>query len=110
MPRNPTTALRWVLGTALVLTLTAALYLTAQGLGLWEVPGGGQVKGLGDAEQEIAWIEPATNTDDWAQFIAGLNRLQADSPGIRGPLGELHADPGPAPPGRSRTRPPTSPP
>jgi hypothetical protein len=85
-------ATRWALGMALTLTLATALYLTAQGLGLWEGSTGAQVKALISEEQEIAWIEPATNTDDWAQFVSGLARLEANWPKIRGPLGQLNLE------------------
>jgi hypothetical protein len=85
-------ATRWTLGSALALTLATALYLTAQGLGLWEGATGAQVKGLVGEEQEIAWIEPATNSDDWAQFVSGLARLEADWPKIRGPLGQFNLE------------------
>src|ERR1700676_5489153 len=88
-------AVRWALGAAMALTLAAALYLTTQGLGLWEGSVLAQVKGLGGEEQEIAWIEPATNTVDWAQFVSGLTRLEADWPKIRGSLGQLKLDLGP---------------
>jgi hypothetical protein len=92
--RGPRTT-RWMLAVALALTLATALYLTAQGLGLWEGAAGARVKGLVGEEQEIAWIEPATNTDDWSQFVSGLARLEADWPKIRGPLGQLNLELGP---------------
>ena len=91
LPRS----LRWALGITLLVTLAAALYLTSRGLGLWEGTGGAEVANLRGEEQEIAWIEPATNTDSWAQFTSGLLRLQADWDKIRGPLGELQVDLGP---------------
>src|SRR5436305_3987360 len=84
--------LRWMLTGVLVLTLIAALYLTSRGLGLWEGAGGADVAGLSGEEQEIAWIEPATNTDAWAQFTSGLLRLQSDWDKIRDSLGELRVD------------------
>src|ERR1700687_6124010 len=88
-------SLRGALVVAMALTLVAALYLTTHGLGLWEASSGSQVTGLGGAEQEIAWIEPATNVDDWAQFVAGLTRLEADWPKVRGTQGQLKVDLGP---------------
>src|ERR1043166_7360149 len=91
LPRS----LRWALGITLLVTLAAALYLTSRGLGLWEGTGGAEVANLRGEEQEIAWIEPATNTDSWAQFTSGLLRLQADWDKIRGALGELQVDLGP---------------
>src|SRR5882724_4497808 len=85
-------SVRGALVVAMALTLVAALYLTTHGLGLWEASNGTQVKGLDSAEQEIAWIEPATNVDDWAQFVSGLARLEADWPKINPPLGQLKVD------------------
>jgi hypothetical protein len=85
-------ALRWGLGIALVLTLAVALLLTTQGLGLWEGVVGTHVKPLDGEEQEIAWIDPATNNDVWAQLTAGLARLEADWPQLDGTTGRLKVD------------------
>src|SRR5438034_6312510 len=91
--------LGWLLAGAVLTTLVTALYLTSRGLGLWEGTATPRVKGLDGDDQEIAWIEPATSTDDWSQFVSGLTRLQADWPKIRGPLGELRVDLGQDPGG-----------
>jgi hypothetical protein len=92
-------ALRWTLGIVLVLTLGVGLALTAQGLGLWERAPGPHVKDLAADEQEIAWIDPATNTDVWAQLTAGLARLEADWPSLEGTRGQLKVDLGHEPGG-----------
>ena len=92
-------ALRWTLAGTSIVTLAAALYLTSRGLGLWEGVGSAQVASLHGDEQEIAWIEPATSTDAWAQFTSGLLRLQADWDKIGAPLGELQVDLGDDPGG-----------
>src|SRR5437588_12375733 len=84
--------LRWALAATLIVTLAAALYMTSRGLGLWEGAGAAAVAGLAGEEQEIAWIEPATNTDTWAQFTSGLLRLQPDWDKIRGSLGDVQVD------------------
>jgi len=91
--------LRWALAVTLILTLVAALFMTSRGLGLWEGSDGANVAGLIGEEQEIAWIEPATSTDAWAQFTSGLLRLQADWEIIGGSLGKLQVDLGEEPTG-----------
>src|SRR5947209_4003662 len=87
-------ALRWTLGSALVLTLAVALYLVAAGLGLWEGAVGPEVKPLDGEEQEIAWIDPATSNDGWSQLTAGLTRLEVDWPSLDGAPGRLKVDMG----------------
>jgi hypothetical protein len=92
-------ALRGTIGAALVVTLAVALYLTTRGLGLWEAAFETRLKELGDDEQEIAWIEPATSTDEWAQLTSGLARLETDWPHLDGNSGQLHVDLGQEPGG-----------
>jgi hypothetical protein len=92
-------ALRWTIGIILVLTLAVALYLTTRGLGLWEGSVDMRVKDLIGDEQEIAWVELATSTDEWAQLTAGLARLEADWPKLNGARGELKVDLGQEPGG-----------
>ncbi len=91
--------MRWALAGALVLALAGALYLTTRGLGLWEGASDFGVKTLTGEEQEIAWVEPATSSDDWSQMVAGLVRLQADWPKLHPSLGELRVDLGEDPHG-----------
>jgi hypothetical protein len=88
-----------MLAVVLVLILGVALALTAQGLGLWEGARGPSVKELAADEQEIAWIDPATNTDVWAQLTAGLTRLEEDWPSVDGARGRLKVDLGHEPGG-----------
>jgi hypothetical protein len=86
--------LRWLVGSAVVMTLAAALALATWGLGLWEGAIGAEVNPLEGEEQEIAWIDPATNTDVWAQLTAGLARLEVDWPQLDGAPGHLRVDMG----------------
>ncbi len=91
--------LRWAVGATLAATLAAALYLTTRGLGLWEGSLVARVQELAGDEQEIAWIDPATNNDEWAQLTAGLARLEFDWPNLDGAPGHLKVDLGQEPGG-----------
>jgi hypothetical protein len=93
-PQAGARLLRWLLGGVLLLTLGAALYLTSLGLGLWDDASSIRVKGLGDEEQEIAWIDEATTTDAWAQLTAAVTRLEVDWPQLEGARGTLKLDMG----------------
>ncbi len=59
----------------LAVLLGATLYLALRGLGFW---GGAepQVKEFGPDEQEIAFLEPATNAEEWQRLVSALEHLQ----------------------------------
>lgn len=87
-------ALRWLVGSGLMMALAVALYLVTRGMGLWEDTIGVQVKPIHGEDQEIAWIDTATSTDAWAQLTAGLARLEVDWPNLDGAPGHLKVDMG----------------
>src|SRR4051794_24119607 len=72
--------LRWALAAGLSVLLAAALYQTLLGLDLLHHRTGGQVKAVAGGDQEVALIEPATNTDDWERLVAAVKYLRQDWP------------------------------
>ncbi len=83
---------RYILTAILLVILGMAIYQTLQ---WWGVQGNidePQVKGLDGADQEIALIELATNTDDWGRLVTALQLLQLDWPKVNPNLPALNVD------------------
>lgn len=73
---------RWVLVAILVTILGIAIYQTVLWLGIGVNGGDSQVRPLDESDQEIAFIEPATSTDDWGRLVTALKLLHLDWPKI----------------------------
>lgn len=83
--------LRWILAAGLLLLLAGGLYFAARSLDL--VNGSvGAVRPLGADEQEIAYIEPATNVEDWERLVTALTHLRDDWPSLFPGRPALHVD------------------
>ncbi len=67
---------RWAFVAAALGLVAAVLYQALLPAELWSQRGGGQVKELTGAQQEIALIEPATNTDDWERLVSAVQYLE----------------------------------
>ena len=83
---------RYALLAALVVILGAAIYQGMLWFGLWGSLNASQVKPLGESEQEIALIEPATSTDDWGRLVTALKLLERDWPTINPALPALRIE------------------
>jgi hypothetical protein len=81
---------RWALVAGLVIVFGVAVQQTLLWLGVWDNPIESQVKPLEDGEQEIAFIEPATSTDDWSRLITAIQLLEYDWPKINPTLPRLN--------------------
>jgi hypothetical protein len=71
---------RWGLIVAGLIIVGAALYQTMLWLGIWGNPHEAQVLPLDHDDQEIALIEPATNSDDWGRIVTAVKLLERDWP------------------------------
>lgn len=83
--------LRWALAAGLLLLVAGGVYLAARALDL--INGSvGQVRPLGEGEQEVAYIEPATNVEDWERIVSALTHLRDDWPSLYPGRPALHVD------------------
>jgi hypothetical protein len=62
------------------LLLATALYYAVSPFDLWSQRDNIRVKALSGAEQEIAYIEPATSAEDWERLVSAVNYLRRDWP------------------------------
>ncbi len=83
---------RWGLLLVLVGILGMAVYQTILWSGAWGDPYESQVMALKDGDQEIAFIEPATSSDDWVRIVTALELLKIDWPSINPTLPALAVD------------------
>ena len=81
---------RWLLGAILVVVLIAASFQTLQYFGVWGNLTESQVRSLDEGDQEIALIEPATSTDDWARLYTAIKLLETDWLLLNPALPRLH--------------------
>ncbi|MSQ96737.1 MAG: hypothetical protein EXR98_19585 [Gemmataceae bacterium] len=80
---------RYALIAVLFVILGVAVYQTLLWFGVWGNPNEAQVKSLEDEDQEIAFIEPATSTDDWSRLVTAVKLVQQDWPRINPSLPRL---------------------
>ncbi len=80
---------RYALMAILVVILGIAIYQTLLWLGAWGTTNESPVKSLEDDDQEIAFIEPATSTDDWGRLVTAVRLVQQDWQKINPALPEL---------------------
>lgn len=73
---------RYALVAILFIIFGVAIYQTLWQLGVWGDPTESQVRSLEDDDQEIAFIEPATSTDDWGRLVTAVKLLEQDWPKI----------------------------
>lgn len=67
---------RWALVAGLVIVFGVAIQQSLLWLGVGGNLNESQVKTLEDGDQEIAFIEPATSTDDWGRLITAAQLLE----------------------------------
>jgi hypothetical protein len=67
---------RWALVAGLVVVFGVAIQQSLLWLGVWGNLNESQVKPLEEGDQEIAFIEPATSTDDWGRLITAVQLLE----------------------------------
>src|SRR5437867_3526083 len=80
---------RYALMAVLFVIFGVAVYQTLLWLGMWGDPNEVQVKSLEDNDQEVAFIEPATSTDDWSRLVTAVKLLEQDWPKINPALPRL---------------------
>ena len=69
----------------LILVLAAlglAGYFTLRGLGVFGTPAGARVLPVPAGDQEIAYIQAATSGSTWERFVAGIQNVRHDWPGL----------------------------
>ena len=69
---------RWALVAVLLIVLAIAVHQTLMWLGIWGNANESQVKELGEGEQELAFIELATSSDDWGRLITAVQLMEHD--------------------------------
>lgn len=81
---------RYALVALLFVIFGAAIYQTMTWLGIWGGAQDTQVKPLGDDEQEIAFLQPATSGDDWGRLATAVQLVAMDWPRINPSLPALN--------------------
>lgn len=84
--------IRYALTAVLLVILGVAIYQTMLWLGYWGNSQESQVRPLADGDQEIAFIEPATSTDDWGRLVTAVQLIEKDWPRLNPMLPELRVD------------------
>jgi hypothetical protein len=67
---------------ASLLVLLGGAYFTLRSLGVIGGTALVQVQAVPAGDQEIAWINPATNSSSWERFVSGVRRARDATPGL----------------------------